>query len=153
MRRVNRTETTSPITRRRSARRASVGVAAAGAVAAALVAGTFAWSAPREEVAVPGPDATPEQVVRAYIEAVNARDFDTANVIDARPGQDLDRFSRPMQTHAVEMGRTVTRGATAHVLFSAGFAGGDGTVEDGPWGYYLERGDDELWHITDAGVG
>lgn len=125
---------------------------AAAAIAAALVVGALVWSAPREEVAVPGLDATPAQVVRAYIEAVNARDFDTANVIDARPGEDLGRFSRPMRAHALQMGRTVTDGDTAHVLFSADFDGGDGTVEDGVWGYYLERGGDGLWHITDAGV-
>ena len=100
---------------------------------------------------VPGPDATPGQVVGAYIDAVNARDFDTANAIDARHG-DLGRFSRPMQTHQVEMGEAVTEGTEAHVLFTADFSGGDGTVEDGSWGYYLERGDDGLWHITDAGV-
>lgn len=121
-------------------------------VPAALVVGAVAWSAPREDVAVPGPEATPEQVVRSYIDAVNARAFETANAIDARPGGDLGRFSRPMRTHEVEIVRTVTEGTTAHVLFTADFEGGDGTVEDGLWGYYLERGDDGLWHITDAGV-
>ena len=125
---------------------------AAFAVAAALVVGAFVWSAPRDDLPVPGSDATPEQVVRAYIDAVNARDFDTANAIDARPGEDLGRFSRPRQTHDVEMGKTVTEGTQAHVLFNADFDGGDGTVEDGLWGYYLQRGDDGLWHITDAGV-
>lgn len=101
---------------------------------------------------MPGPDATAEQVVRAYIAAVNARDFATANAIDARSGGDLGRFSRRMRTREVAMGKTVTEGTTAHVLFTAEFDGGDGTVEDGLWGYYLERGDDGLWHITDAGV-
>ena len=121
------------------------------AVVLALVC-VFAWSAPHEDVAVPGSEATPEQVVRAYIDAVNARDFDTANAIDARPDGDLGRFSRPMQSHEVVMGQTFTEGTAAHVLFAADFDGGDGTVEDGWWGYYLERGNDGLWHITDAGV-
>ncbi|ROR90903.1 hypothetical protein EDD33_1752 [Nocardioides aurantiacus] len=119
--------------------------------AGALVVGAFIWSAPRGDVATPGPEATPEQVVRAYIDAVNARDFETANTIDARPG-DLGRFSRPMKTHDVEMGQTLTENGRPHVLFTADFDGGDGTVEDGVWGYYLERGRDGLWHIIDAGV-
>jgi hypothetical protein len=135
--------------RRRASRPAGL---AAFAVAAGLVVGAFVWSAPRDDVPVPGPEATPEQVVRAYIDAVNARDFDTANAIDARPGEDLGRFSRPMQTHEVEMGETAIEGAKAHVLFTSDFDGGDGTVEDGLWGYVLERGDDGLWHIIDAGV-
>jgi hypothetical protein len=125
---------------------------AAAVVALALVAGAIGWSAPREDVAAPGPDATPEQVVRAYLHAVNARDFETANAIDARSDGALGRFSRPVRAHDVEMGETVTEGDDAHVLFKADFRGGDGTVQDGWWGYYLERGSDGLWHITDAGV-
>jgi hypothetical protein len=147
MRRVTQIQA-PPDTRRRALRPALL----AAFAAAALVVGAFVWSAPRDDVPVPGPDATPEQVVRAYIDAVNARDFDTANSIDATPGDDLGRFSRPMQSHDVKMGKTVTEGALAHVLFTADFGGGDGTVEDGLWGYYLERGPDRLWHIIDAGV-
>jgi hypothetical protein len=147
--RVTQAETSPDSGRRSSSRRAGL---AAVAVVTALVVGAFVWSAPRQDVAVPGSEATPEQVVRAYIDAVNARDFDAANAIDARPGEDLGRFSRPTQTHEVEMGKTVTEGTKAHVLFTADFDGGDGTVEDGLWGYYLERGNDKLWRITDAGV-
>jgi hypothetical protein len=91
-------------------------------------------------------------VVIAYIEAVNARDFDTANAIDARPRSDPGRFSRPMRTRLVRMEETVTHGAVAYVLFTADVDGGDGTIGDGFWGYYLNRGSDGLWHITDAGV-
>ena len=137
----------------RTARRSRRAVVAVPLVALlAAVAGTLWWSAPREDVADPGPDATPEQVVLAYIEAVNARDFETANRIDARPGEDHGRFSRPMQTHDVEQLRTLTEGGAAHVVFTADFDNTDGSLEDGPWGYHLERGDDGLWHITDAGV-
>lgn len=121
-------------------------------VLALMIVAVLVWSAPRDQVAVPGPDATPEQVVIAYIDAVNARDFDTANAIDARPRSDLGRLSRPMQTHHVRALHTVSNGSEAHVLFTADFDGGDGTVEDGQWGYHLERGSDGLWHITDAGV-
>ena len=117
-----------------------------------LAAWVHFWAAPREVVAIPGPDATPVQVVTAYLEAVNARDFDTANVIDARPGTDLERFSRPTQTHEVCMLGVRAEGDRVHVRFTADFDGGDATIEDGPWGYYLERRADGLWHITDAGV-
>ena len=50
------------------------------------------------------------------------------------------------------MGQTVTEGTAAHVFFTADFKGGDETVEDGLWGYQLERATDGLWHIIDAGV-
>jgi hypothetical protein len=133
------------------ARSWTVVLVAAAAVAVA-VAGVFLWASPRDHVAVPGPDASPEQVVEAYIAAVNARDFDTANAIDARPGSHLGRLSRPMETTDVTGMRTVADQGRAHVVFEADFDGGDGTVEDGWWGYVLERGDDGLWHITDAGV-
>lgn len=122
------------------------------AVLALIAVAGLLWSAPRDQVAVPGPNATPEQVVIAYIDAVNARDFDTANAVDARLRSDLGRFSRPMQTDLVRVDETVTKGSKAHVLFTADFDGGDGTIDDGQWGYYLERGSDGLWHITDAGV-
>lgn len=148
MRRV--TQTQAPPDTRRSSGPALLVISA---LAAAVVAGVLAWSAPRDDVPVPGPDATPEEVVRAYIDAVNARDFDTANTIDARAGEDLARLSRPMQAHDVEMmGGTLIEGAQAHVLFTADFDGGDGSLEDGLWGYILDRGTDGLWHITDAGV-
>ena len=47
-----------------------------------------------------------------------------------------------------------SRDASAHVLFTADFHGGDGSMGEGRdlWGYYLERGSDGRWHITDAGV-
>jgi hypothetical protein len=122
-------------------------------VAGLLAGGVLLWSAPREDVPVPGPDASPDQVVVAYIDAVNARDFDTANAIDARAGLDLGRFSRPMTTELVRIEETSVAGSRAYVSFTADFDGGDGTVEDGEWGYSLERGSDGLWHITDAGVG
>ena len=138
-----------PATRRRRTLRSSL---VPVGVLGLLVGAAFVWAAPREDVAVPGRDATPEQVVIAYIDAVNARDFDTANAIDARPGSDLGRFSRPMRTDLVRVEKTVTHGAAAHVVFTADLDGGDGTVDDGLWGYYLERDSDGRWRITDAGV-
>ena len=144
-------QTPRPATRRRRTLRSSlVPVGALGL----LVGAAFVWTAPREDVAVPGRDATPEQVVIAYIDAVNARDFDTANAIDAPPGSDLGRFSRPGRTDHVRMGRTLGGATSAQVLFTADFRGGDGTLEgdDTVWGYLLDRGSDGRWHISDAGV-
>ena len=57
-----------------------------------------------------------------------------------------------MRTDLVRMEETVTHGTAAHVVFTADLDGGDGTVDDGLWGYYLERDSDGRWHITDAGV-
>ncbi len=116
-----------------------------------LVGGGYHWAAPRDDVPVPGPEATPEQVVEACLDAVSARDFATANTIDARPDTDLERFSRPTHTTDVQVQDTRVEGERAHVLFTAEFDGGGGTIEDGPWGYYLERGSDGR-HITEAGV-
>ena len=148
MRAVNQAEPI-PCTPRRRPLRAWL---AAVGVLGLMVGAALVWAAPREDVAVPGRDATPEQVVIAYINAVNARDFDTANAIDARPGSDLGRFSRSMEIHEVQMKKTLADGAATHVLVTADFDGGDGTIDDGIWGYYLERGSDGRWHITDAGV-
>ncbi len=125
---------------------------AAAVVIAGLVSAFVLWSVPRDQVAVPGPEATPEQVVAAYLAAVNVRDFDTANAIEGRPGQDLAWFSRPMQSRGVKIEKTVKEGSRWHVLFQADFEGGDGTVQDGLWGYYLERDGDGQWQIVDAGV-
>lgn len=122
-------------------------------LAATAIAIAYVWSAPREDITLPGPDATPEEVVTAYIDAVNARDFDTANAIDSRRSTDLGRFSRPMHTDDVARMKTITDVSGAeHVVFFADFSGGDGTVSDGWWGYLLEQGRDGLWHIVDAGV-
>ena len=71
MRRVSKTQTL-PDTRPLSSRWVLLTLPA---TIGALVVAAFVCSAPRQDVALPGPYATPEQVVRAYIDAVNARDF------------------------------------------------------------------------------
>jgi hypothetical protein len=131
-----------------------VGVASAVAVLALVAGAALMWSAPRDAVALPGPDATPEQVVVAYIDALNARDFDTSNAIDSRPDSDLGRFGRPENMNDVKLRPTTTDGARAWVHFTADFSGGDGSMDRGrqSWGFILERGSDDRWHIVDAGV-
>jgi hypothetical protein len=130
-------------------------------VVAAVVVGVAAialavrwWAGPREHVPLPGPDATPEQVVTAYVDAVQARDFDTADAIDARPGSDLGRFSRPLMIENLAQLDAWLRGSTAYVTFTADFDNDGESFSDGQiWGFYLDRGTDGRWQITGAGVG
>jgi len=138
-----------PLPRRRRNLIVLVGGLVLAAVLALLVS---AWSAPRRHVELPGPDASPVQVVRAYVAAVNARDFKTANEIDARPNGDLGRFSRPGRMD--NFGDVSVAEGGKHVVFKADFSGGDGSLPDGRqwWGYVLERGADGRWQIVDAGV-
>lgn len=109
---------------------------------------------PGEDVAAPGPSATPEQVVKAYFDAIDARDFDTANTIDSRPGSDLGRFSRPRRADELRIGESSTNPVgTAYVAFTADFSGGDGSIEDGGWGYFLEQDGNGRWAHRRRGVG
>jgi hypothetical protein len=148
-------QTTQPVDRPRTARRNLVVGTVVVVALVAVVAGVAWWSAPKEQVAVPTADASPETVVRAYLDAVNARDFDTANEIDARPDSDLGRFSRPVQITELSdvTTRDDTRGRVA-VVFTAEFDGTDASMEDGrhSWGYVLDRGPEGGWRIVDAGV-
>ena len=65
---------------------------AAGAVAL-LVAATLAYLSlpPRQtrDVAVPPPNATPEQVVTAYLDAMNAHDCATAEAVMSDTARDI----------------------------------------------------------------
>ena len=125
-------------------------LAATGVVVAA--AGVLVWSAPRADITDPGPDATPVQVVQAYVAAVAARDFDTANFINARPGSDLGRFSRPMYMDHLKVSGTQIVGREAYVRFTADYHRDNSLTDGQEWGYVLMRGRDEVWHITSAGV-
>lgn len=117
--------------------------------------GVTAWAVPRDDVPTPGPDARPEQVVAAYISAINVRDFATANAVDARPDSDLGLFSRPGRIELEEGWTAFTSDGgprRTHVTFEADFVGGDGSLEGRQrWGYVLQR-DEAGWHIVDAGV-
>lgn len=125
-------------------------------VVAVLAASIWELSGPRDQIPVPGVNAKPVEVVRAYVDAINARDFDTANAIDAR-GSDLGRFSRPGRIedlHVISVDREGRNREQVHVLFKADMSGMGPSMENGSqeWGYYLERGDDGRWRIVDAGV-
>ena len=55
--------------------------AALTAAAVTVGAALWAWAPQRADIPDPGPSASPEQVVQVYLEAVSARDFQTANTL------------------------------------------------------------------------
>lgn len=147
----------NPVGRRRLTKNGWIATGLASVLAAMAAAGAIIWSAPRADIPLPSKDATPEQVVRAYVDAVNARDFSTSNAIDARqPDLEYGRFSfRPPRAELVRFEHTTGDSDHAHVVFTARFSGGDGSMSsrEDLWGYVLERGPDGRWYIVDAGVG
>lgn len=91
----------SPVTslewrHRREHRARMLSAAAALVVVTGTPLGVLWWSAPRHQVPLPGPEATAVEVGAAHHEAIEARDFDTANAIDDRPGSTLSRLSLPV---------------------------------------------------------
>jgi len=54
----------------------------------------------------------------------------------------------------VHYGESTTDGDRASVMFAADFSGGDYSMGPGhyEWGFTLQRGHDDRWHIVDAGV-
>ncbi|TNC36498.1 hypothetical protein [Mumia zhuanghuii] len=111
------------------------------------------WALPRKDVAIPDDDATPVEVVRAYVEALNARDFATSNQLWSPP-QSNGLFSRPGGYENVEI---------TGVYVDDDLAGWERTInvalrhgpEDGAelWGFWLSRRDgDGAWRIVAQGV-
>ncbi|MDF9718062.1 hypothetical protein INN71_13430 [Nocardioides sp. ChNu-153] len=122
---------------------------AVGTTLAVAAGAVWVVTSPRGDVPLPGPDATPEEVVVAYAEAISARDFATANAIS--PSDDHDRFSWPGSIDIEQLRETRGTPTRPWVFFDADFSG-DATMQDGLWGYVLERGEDGRWQIVDAGV-
>ena len=116
----------------------------------------------RPGVPMPADDASPEQVVRAYADAVHARDCDTADALVTDPGQswcgdvdiaELTVTSTTREARATETGdgSTVTR-----VRVDITTRGGDESLPDGEfqWSYLLDRsGPGGAWRIDDQGMG
>ncbi|QCX26743.1 hypothetical protein [Nocardioides jishulii] len=147
------------------------------ALALALVAagGVAAWwlAAPHQdrEVALPADDATPGEVVAAYLDALDAGDCDTAVALreagtsqDSTWCADVASLSNP----AIESPRSEDpawsgRPATDEVVsvpvrfdLEMRALRGDGSLGDGSmtWGYRLTRSsDDGPWRIFDQGHG
>ncbi|MCE1180212.1 MAG: DUF4829 domain-containing protein [Micrococcales bacterium] len=114
------------------------------------------------QVAMPPDDATPEQVVRAYVDAVHAKDCETADALfEDGEGSwcgDIDITSLTVTSQSQER-RETTSGAgpvieRVHVQITT--RGGDVSMPDGEhmWSYLLDRvGPNKAWRIYDQGVG
>lgn len=140
----------SPPAKRRLWARVLAGVV----LAPALLAGSaYLWAKPRHEYPLPDRHATPIQVVSTYLDALNARDFDTSNAIPS-PVEHNGLWSTPGRWTSVRDLRLVDpERHDAHVLFTfvprgvGGFASGDREI----FGFYLDRIDGR-WRITGSGV-
>lgn len=119
-----------------------------------LLIGGYFVLAPHKDIPMPGKRATPAQVVEAYIYALNARDYETSNAIFPTaahaPRNLLSRWEHIDLKRIENVEGDQKRHAWVH--FTADFSGGDGTLQDGLWGYVLQRDPNGYWRITDQGV-
>lgn len=145
-------------------------------VAVLLVLGVGASSLlpPRksDDVAVPANDATPEQVVMAYVNALNAHDCDTAEAVwvsDAKVGAkmwcedvasltDVDVGDSSMERPQWSGHSATDEVANVGVTFNLNWRllHNDGSMPEGTtvWGYLLVRDSpDSPWRIFSEGVG
>lgn len=123
-----------------------------GAAAAALVAGWW-LSGPRHHVGVPPQTASPQTVVVAYFDALDARDFDTANALDDRPVT-LHRYSLPGTWSDVRvLASTPQVDGTTQVLFEGvpKHIGGFESNQRTTYGLYLHK-TSAGWRIVSSGV-
>ena len=150
---------------------------AAAASAALLVpalAGVWLWQGPQRQtrdVPVPPDSATAEQVVQAYVDAVNAHDRSTVHALLATDGSMTDRavdawramrnvrlLGTSIRTLADPAGPRYAEGVNVGVDFDLDCRWGHGDVSQpsGPtaWGYVLGRNTpDDPWRIVDQGAG
>ncbi|MBO1766444.1 hypothetical protein [Allobranchiibius sp. GilTou38] len=146
---------------------------AAGAVALATGVGYGAdVHVPHKTVASPGPDASPTDVVRTYVQAINDRDYSTANNLLARgPALKNHRwFDAPTikQLEILHVAGPYKGASTApsssvasyqqvvQIDTQARFNHWDEGLPDGQqgWSYYLARNaNTERWRIVDQGQG
>ncbi len=107
------------------------------------------------DVAVPPADATAEDVVRAYLEAIDAHDCGTAQELSAPSYTSTEVVCHDAASLTITRLETVGRGAV-NADFDVDwrlFAEDASIPEDGwGWTYYLDRGEDG-WRIEDAGAG
>ena len=139
-----------------------VALALIAVVGAVVVVSAAALLPPRQtaDVSVPPADATPEQVVRAYLEAVSAHDCETASALSAGGGtaDHLCSATRSLEIIEVVPAPQLSDPTTAAVntdfeVAWRPFAEGGDVPEDGwGWTYYLALGP-EGWRIVDAGAG
>ena len=138
-------------------RRTAVGVAL---LTASLGLGIAACS--RGSVPMPADSATPDQVVRAYADAVHAGDCETAGALVADSSQSwcgnvditaLEVTERTQEPKATESGDGPI---IERVWVTLTTSGGDGSLADGEqmWSYLLDHtGPNGAWRIYDQGMG
>lgn len=121
-------------------------------------------------VAVPTAAASPDDVVRAYVEAYNHRDFVTMTALYPNGQAAFSRFRamgtmRHLQITRSRVATDIDLAGTfpepSHSYYRVGISfdytgltGSDIAYQDGPngWDYWLERsGADNPWTITDHG--
>ena len=129
-------------------------------VAGALVL-TVASCARADVVTLPD-DATPEQVVRAYADAVHAGDCDTAQALVSDRSQswcgttDITALTVTGTTRERRSTESGDGPVVQRVWVSLTSRGGDASLPDGElmWSYLLDRtGPKGAWRIYDQGMG
>lgn len=130
------------------------------------------WARPKDQVPIPPQSATPATVVKAYVAAVNARDFDTSNalLVTKRHLPVYNRFERtPTMKHLQVLSEVNVREGTDSYDKEAALAwkeatwvdvtfdykGTDGSIKPGPvkWRYLVVRDRaSDPWRIRDWGV-
>lgn len=159
------------VTVRHQRRRRAMGAATIIAVAAlsvgVVVHGQLAAPdlTPTRQVPLPSVEAGPRQVVRVYLAAFQARDFDTALAL-VQPGAResfTSLFSHPYQISDVRVGQAFGRPSQpgaylgeTDVAVTFQLHGGDVSMPDGHtvWGYQLRRvGPLHRWMIYGEGTG
>lgn len=154
---------------RRSSRKARVALAAA--TAAALIGGALYWYAetPRYDAPVPAADATPRQVAKAYMTALDAGDADTARALSTpRQRESADTWlsttahmrERTTSHPQERSGKTPEDHVGKSVYVPVNFTLQqkwwhfyDPSMPDGrhDWGYVLVR-DHGRWLVNDEGM-
>lgn len=116
----------------------------------------------RSTAPTPPDDATPEQVVRAYVDAVQAGDCDAARALVEDEGQswcgnvDITAMTVTSTTQERKATETGDGPMIQRVWVDLTTSGGDGSLPDGDqmWSYLLERtGSNGAWRIYDQGMG
>lgn len=120
----------------------------------------------REGIELPPPDATPEEVVRAYIDAVNARDCRSLKALSVpavstrvQCGDDVTltniRIGEAREDGCCGMSESFAQSRNVPVVFDRrGVGMGTADQSDVAWAYILVRDDDDQpWRVVDQGVG
>lgn len=138
-------------------------LARAATLAAVAVMAVGCSNDPERTVPVPAADASPEELVRAYVDALDSGDLDTARALEAEGAGLADDWADVDSVTDLKVGdpfrethRSSPRRQVVNVPVEFTVAGGDASLEDGRmvWGYILERrGAGEPWRIIGHGTG